>query len=356
MNIINMKKAVESLKGLTLLSAFDTIFKTKEQKQCLTFGDRESPSMSRLMEKVYSPMIKNLTMFDNPISMVPVEKFKSRLKINSNVLDPLDELKSIGCNFVLAGGKLRDFVSSRDISSSFNDYDLWFLDEKSWDLANEYFDTTFRLHCRRKKTIKSHVVEYTVEEDGYTWNIQLVRGKYGSVEDLISDFDFSCCSIAYDGENIFYAKYALRDIVDKRIRFQNYRPNKNVFVRVEKYLKKGYFIRHGDYAIASIALLSNVENHPDNQVLFTNRENAMFVHDNGDYYPVGAAEIERWQLKDERIGNYGMLRVDGTNIEATINLDDFDLGVPLAPANIVENITLERPRVEGTLDLEFDNI
>lgn len=309
-----LKKFCSKRKFLTKLCNYDTII-----------GSKGVGTIEEHLEKLYAPMIKELTMFDNPIKCFSVENFKSKMKINSDILDGLEELKSLGCSFILAGGKVRDWIKNVSTYSSKNDYDLWFLDERSWDIANEYFETTFKGMLKRRIEIKPHVTEYYIREDTYTWKFQLVRGKYGSVEDLLSDFDFSCCSVAYDGENIYCAKYALRDIFDKRIRFQKLKPNRNIFVRVEKYLRKGYFIKHGDYAIASIGLLSTINNDSDSILSFSNRENVIFARDNNDYYPVGGGvELERWQLKKEREQLAGPTSDYADGTAQAIPIDPFD--------------------------------
>jgi hypothetical protein len=254
------------------------------------------------LSKLYAPIIKKLTGGWNRTKSCPVDVFARRFGIKSmDHFVPLNEIIEQGCNFVLAGGKVVDWMNNVPCSKSFNDYDLWFLDQESWDMANEYFEKLFKPECTNRRTLtKHHVIEYFIKEDSYTWKFQLVRSKYGSIEELLTDFDFSCCAIGYDGERIYFAAHTLRDIREKRMRFQSFRECRNSFVRIEKYQKKGYFIKHGDYAIAALEMLGGMKNNEFSQRLFLNRENEIVTIDvNSPYYPEGTDPDERWRLKDE---------------------------------------------------------
>lgn len=193
--------------------------------------------------------------------------FMKRFDITSDILDYIDLLRSHGMDFVLAGGKMIDFVNNVSMEDSVNDFDLWSIDETAFHTMNKVLSdySDFKVLAS-----KPHVTDWidTVRDK----KLQVVNKPYADVSDIVSSFDIRACAIAYDGEYIYWIKDTIRDIKDKRITIQTVEPRRTTFVRVEKYIQRGYHIDVPDLGLAAITFLGGMVNNEQAIEFYTNRD------------------------------------------------------------------------------------
>lgn len=232
-----------------------------------------------LLTKLYWPHIKNLKPSKNIILSCPLDTFIKRFKITSNVLDPvIDIIKKH--KLLIAGGKLIDFFENKTLDESTNDYDLFQIRESNnIDLTSLGF-------------IPSTNLDYLKEwiKDGI--KIQHIFKLYACPEHIIEEFDIRACAICTDGYRIYWIKGALRDIRNKKIILTNPKINHNVFLRIIKYIKKGYDINIPDLTLASICLLDSISlNFSVNKMALTDRDFVPEIRNENNYIEEDDIEI-----------------------------------------------------------------
>jgi hypothetical protein len=222
------------------------------------------PDHANILTTLFGPLISKIQIKDKRVLSVPVYRFLRKSGISTDVLSVTDELYAAGMDFILAGGKLIDFCNNVPMGQSFNDYDIWFLNREnllktcSLLIGQGYYMVAD----------KGHVIEYVHLERKI--KLQLIKTIYSCIEEILEVFDLRCCAVAYDGKRIHWLRHALKDIKYKRIVVKNLEPYPMIWVRIAKYISKGYTLTAPDAALASIAFLMSIENKASE--LFTQRD------------------------------------------------------------------------------------
>jgi len=203
------------------------------------------------MTSIFAPLLRKTINISPRVNRVSISSFKSKLKIDSDALTLLDEMKSAGLNFVLAGGKMIDYCMNEQNSQ--NDFDIFFTSQVYLDDAKKYLlRNGFDLLSE-----KGHVIEYFNVQRQF--KVQLVKSIFASQEAVICSFDLRLCAVAYDGNKVYWVDGALKDIKDKQIVVQVIRPIKTCFIRVMKYVGRGFEIKAPDLALTAISFLSSMD-------------------------------------------------------------------------------------------------
>ena len=170
-------------------------------------------------------------------------------------------------NAFLAGGALTSIFTRTKV----NDLDIFFPDEKSFEILRKYIKkedesgsdvVTENKDTRNALTVRTfleddgygekHKIIHGTEENPYDWEhgvevvLQLVKPSVcsGSIEEVITTFDFTCCMAGYHfAEDTwyfhpdFFAHLAAKTLVYNELCDRNHM---NSLLRFQKYQKKGY--------------------------------------------------------------------------------------------------------------------
>lgn len=147
----------------------------------------------------------------------------------------------------LAGGALRGLVDKKD---QLVDFDLFFSNalratEVGLDLEARGFKMIFRCPKGELTTYVSPKPEpdfndFTIS-DGRQMKIQLVtKTFYPDVETMLHTFDIDACRFAYDSENVYTDRAALRSVKKREVTLHNVTYPSATFKRMMKYRDKGY--------------------------------------------------------------------------------------------------------------------
>lgn len=223
--------------------------------------------MYEALMTIFAPFVS--TVYNKNVVLMRARKdvFKRRLGITSDILEYIDNLHKEDMPCILAGGKLIDFVNNVPFSESVNDYDLWSVTEQ------EYFKLCHGLGSSKSfKALanKGHVSDWIDKKADR--KLQVINNIYAEPFDVLLCFDIRACAVAYDGEYIYWVKGALKDIKQKKITILNMGPRRTTFVRIEKYLKRGYSIDVPDLGLAAITFLGSMTNNHNTFEFYTNRK------------------------------------------------------------------------------------
>lgn len=163
-----------------------------------------------------------------------------------------------GINYYIAGGCLRDLFSIGHITS---DIDVFFPNRKEVAKA---------IKALRKNKVKCGFHNKQLANFYYKkQKIQIIKSfLYPTVQDIINDFDFTVCSVAYDGKAFYCHDGFFYDLAAKRLMINHVRLPLNTLSRVVKYVKKGYTICNANLLILSKEIAKTDFNNPE-QNLFT---------------------------------------------------------------------------------------
>lgn len=153
-------------------------------------------------------------------------------KMSKDVLDYVEKTQGV----VLAGGSLRTLLC---LSDTIVDYDLFFTSEDARDKTVAYFtglnDCESTFICP-KKELYSFVLNKKIK-------IQLITKEiYLNEMALIDSFDINACRCAWNGTDLTYAEDFVNDVMCKRITFNKITYPVATIKRVEKYIRKGYYM------------------------------------------------------------------------------------------------------------------
>lgn len=194
------------------------------------------------IESLFSPFI-NKTKIKYHVNFTTLVNFKNKLKITSNLLDPMIPIWNINKNIILAGGKMIDFVMNKSLSESTNDYDLYPI----------YYDMhSLNSSCNnlKLKTTLSYLTEYE-DKDNNLYQV-MKCSDISEPEDIIESFDFRCSAICTNGKYVWWINGCLHDIRDKKIVMLNPKCILSNGIRLQKYINKGFSISQTDYLLSCI--------------------------------------------------------------------------------------------------------
>jgi len=137
-----------------------------------------------------------------------------------------------GVNGFIAGGCFRSIFEG----SFPKDVDIFFYREEDFIAAKEmYIGKDWKIAYENENAIGFY-------KKGYC-RVDLVRSIYGSLEYVLSNFDFTVTKFAMNSEYILYAETYWRDLYLKRIVCDDKIPMPiGTFERTQKYAKYGYFM------------------------------------------------------------------------------------------------------------------
>lgn len=71
-------------------------------------------------------------------------------------------------------------------------------------------------------------------------SLHIIRNYFGTVEEIISKFDFSVCQIGYDFKRVFVGEKTIEDIQSNTLRLVNITDPDKIYLRIVKYEGKGF--------------------------------------------------------------------------------------------------------------------
>jgi hypothetical protein len=141
----------------------------------------------------------------------------------------------------LAGGALRRILTGDSLDDG--DFDYFFKNSGQQQLFHE------QLIRKGAKVLRNedHVTEYEVRMlDAKTMKVQAIKMKYfPTVREMLQDFDYTCCMIAYDGLDIHYGEWTLWDNARKRLVVNKIQYPVASLRRLVKYTSQGYYACQG---------------------------------------------------------------------------------------------------------------
>lgn len=113
----------------------------------------------------------------------------------------------------IAGGAVRRLVMGESLQGG--DVDIFFPSYTEFGNAKSLLDKNAKLEIKT-----NHALTYLVDVGGFQIKCQIInRRTYVDIAKLFSDFDFSVCQFATDGECIAYPPESLQDLKERRLRF-----------------------------------------------------------------------------------------------------------------------------------------
>lgn len=149
-------------------------------------------------------------------------------------------------DIVIAGGALLSMLLKKPI----NDFDFYFKDQN----AIEPFLIELEQMLHEDNNMKKIPISFTKikTNNAYTYNINGVNFQFiiipdfivNDPNDLINNFDFTVCKIAYDFkyDKFYYSKNLQRDINSRELNYEFNKYPVSSLMRIEKYEHKGFSI------------------------------------------------------------------------------------------------------------------
>lgn len=167
----------------------------------------------------------------------------------------------------VAGGALRGFFEDGYVKS---DIDLWFRNEDDLVGATK----SIQKNTDAEKVYESdRVLRLTSSKTKF----DLVKRYYNSMEECISQFDFTVCCCAVDHEDVKHHEDYFIDMATKRLIINNIIMPLSTLRRVQKYTRRGYRICDGGLLTISKSLA---------EIDYEDPEENFF-----EFYPDGEARI-----------------------------------------------------------------
>lgn len=147
----------------------------------------------------------------------------------------LAELGSAGVTCWLAGGALRDYFMGIKIQT---DYDLFFPDDKNFNLAFEYFKKQgAEIKWESENGVKVRYNKRTYD---------LVKKYFPSPQETIDAFDFTVSMFAVDGNKIYHGETTFVDLAKRQLMINKITYPASTMSRAFRYYKKGFSMCLGE--------------------------------------------------------------------------------------------------------------
>lgn len=177
-----------------------------------------------------------------------------------------------GIDVFIAGGAVRDYFSIGKTTES--DIDFYSKERKElaklvWVLRKEYQFKPF--------LISKNAIKGTGVVNGKKQDIDIVKVIFNTMQEAIDMFDFTACCFAVSSTNFVCHPSAMFDLMAKRLVVNNLPYPLSTLQRMQKYIKKGYWICNGGMleiakAMSAIdfndAEQNNIEMYPDGSPRF----------------------------------------------------------------------------------------
>lgn len=158
--------------------------------------------------------------------------------LNSEVLDSLEDViivyKTIlgmtGRPFCIAGGAVRACLEGTAII----DVDVYHFKEEDPDTLKEALRYNKWLKVRETKNSSTFEKNFT--------KIDVVNKTFEGVDDIFENFDIRACKVGISSGYFWADLYAEEDIKNKHIHILEHKYNAQSYLRILKYLNKGYAI------------------------------------------------------------------------------------------------------------------
>jgi hypothetical protein len=221
-----------------------------------------------IFSHVMDDSLKNLKVFS-----CDIDRFKKWFNLEDDCFKFVDSFYDKKLEPVLAGGKLVDLLLGKKFLPDENDVDFFFLSEQSRVDVEDYlnkqihvevmFDGELTSQYDVKKDINikqtadfNHVSEYDYVYNDMTYKLQIIKKEHAFVDEILENFDIRACAIAYFHGRIYWLKGALKDIKYKKINFITIRRESYTsYLRIIKYVKKGFTVSTGNMLLTSIQML-----------------------------------------------------------------------------------------------------
>lgn len=165
------------------------------------------------------------------------DSIKKVMRYFTGILLPLFRSKIV---FYICGGSILSYLKQTPI----NDIDLFFPNEKNLILAKEKL-IKMGFECRFENEIVCNLHKGKIKA-------QLCKIKYGSLEEILSTFDFTVCCVAINRNMLICHNDFWKDFHNNKLNFNNLDKPRNSLIRIPKYIRKGFNIGY-----RSLHLLAN---------------------------------------------------------------------------------------------------
>lgn len=156
----------------------------------------------------------------------------------------------------IAGGAVRDYFSVSYISS---DIDIFFSNRPDFHDVYNFF-----IKVKAKKVFENdRVVRFEYKKNSF----DLVKIHFNSPQETINEFDFTVCCAAIDTEQVYHHEAFFMDLAKKRLVINNLPFPLSTLQRLQKYIKKGYWICNGGLLDIARAIQVVDLNEPSNNTL-----------------------------------------------------------------------------------------
>lgn len=146
----------------------------------------------------------------------------------------------VDINVWIAGGALRDWFESRKLTDS--DVDFFSSSRTELCKALKVFRNQFSF---RPYAVNKRVIKGWCTIDGKKVKVDIVKVLFDDPTSCIDSFDFTVCCWAVDRNQVYYHPSAPFDLLQKRLVINTLPFPVSTFQRMQKYLKRGYWICNG---------------------------------------------------------------------------------------------------------------
>jgi len=178
-----------------------------------------------------------------------------------------DVLKN--CNVWIAGGCLMSYFSGQTLTS---DIDIFSYNQDNIDIACRYFEETY---SQKPTSEFETIVNYWKEGKKF----QFVKRYFKNPIDCIDQFDFTVCCVALNKDRLIIHKRFFMDLARRRLVLHKLFFPLSTMQRIQKYVKKGFWICNGGLLDIANAIQNVNFQDPNQNVL--------------EFYPNGDARFVR---------------------------------------------------------------
>jgi len=155
-----------------------------------------------------------------------------------NIVDTIYKDSTLEQGPWIAGGMGRQIVLGQN---NFADIDVWFNNLQSYQLCMLRLDSTFGNYMYETYT-SDNAITYTVGD----FKVQLIRrAYYTSLNDVLDNFDFTCCQIAVD-KNLKAYGPGIEDAINYVLKL-NKLDRRGFLARYAKYVGYGYTMPNNEF-------------------------------------------------------------------------------------------------------------